>query len=162
MVSSSACPPSTIFRPVLPLAGCRGLHACRNPEGTSPGGHITGDHAARADQRIITDGNAWQDDRSRSNPDVAADADWAAKLQARGSPRRVARMIGRQDLHSRPDLRAVSDGDLHDIENHTVEVQKYAGAEANIEAVVAMEWRPDHGAVSDSGEAFHQQLAPLG
>src|SRR5438270_655770 len=144
------------FERYLRLGGCRGLHACRIAEGGSPGRHITGDHAAGADQRIIANGNARQDDRSRSDPNVAPDADRPAKLQAGGSPRRVARMVGRKDLHPRPDLRAVSDGDLHDIEDHAVEVQKHASTEANVEAEVAMEWRPDNGAVSDSGEAFDE------
>jgi len=123
----------------LPLAGCRGLHARRIAERSSPGRHVTGDHAARADQRIITDGNARQDDRSRSDPDVAPDPDRATKLQAGGSPHRVARMVGRQDLHARPDLRAVADGDLHDIEVHAVEIREHPSTEANVEAVVAMD-----------------------
>ena len=79
---------------VLRLAGCRGLHACRIAEGSNPGRHITGNHAAGADQRIITDRNARQDDRSCSDPDVAPDADRAAKLEAGGSLRLVAWMVG--------------------------------------------------------------------
>jgi hypothetical protein len=63
--------------------------------------------------RIVTNRNARQDDRSCSDPDVAPDADGAAKLQTGGSPRWVARMVARQDLHPRPDLRTVADGDLH-------------------------------------------------
>ena len=43
---------------------------------------------------------------------------------------RVARMVGRQDLHSRPDLRAIADRDLHDVEDHAVEVQEHASTEA--------------------------------
>src|SRR6516225_1859959 len=143
-------------------AGCRGIRACRIAKGSSPGRHITSDHAACADQRIITDGHARQDDGACSDPGVAPNADRAAKLQPGGAPRRVAWMVGRQDLHPRPDLRAVADGDLHNIEDHAVEVQEHASTEANVETVVAMKWRPDHRAVSDFGEAFHQQLAPLG
>ncbi len=60
-------------------------------------------------------------------------------------------MIGRQDLHGGADLRAVADADRDDIEDHTVEVEKDAGAEADVEAVVAVKRRPDHRTVADRG-----------
>src|SRR5207237_6192227 len=117
------------------LGGDRGPHTRRIAECGSPRRHIAGDHAACSDYRIITDGNARQDDRSRSDPDVASDADRAAKLQSGGASRRVARMIGSQDLHPRPDLRTVADGDLHYIEDYAVKVQENASTEPNVEAV---------------------------
>jgi hypothetical protein len=52
-------------------------------------------------------------------------------------------------------LRAVADRDLRNLEYHAIKVQERASTEADFEAIVAMEWRPDRGAVSDSGEAFH-------
>ena len=71
-------------------------------------------------------------------------------------------MVGREDLHSRPDLGTIADRYLDDIEDHAVEVQENARAEADVEAVVAVERRPDHGTISNEREAFHQQFAPVG
>jgi hypothetical protein len=83
------------------------------------------------------DHHARQDDRPGTDPDITSDADRTAKLQA-GSPfHRVTWMVGRQDLHSRPDLGTVADRYLDDVEDHAVEVQENARAEADIEAVVA-------------------------
>jgi hypothetical protein len=50
-----------------------------------------------------------------SSPDGAPDVDWATKLQPRGPPGRIARVIGREDLNSRADLHFVADGDLYDV-----------------------------------------------
>jgi hypothetical protein len=41
-------------------------------------------------------------------------------------------------------------------EDRAVEIQEYASTEANDEVVIPMEWRPDKGAIFDSGEAFDQ------
>ena len=65
---------------------------------------------------------------------------------------RVARVVGREYLHRRPDLRAVADRDLHHVEDHAVEVQEHA--RADVEAVVTVERRPDHPAVPNRREAF--------
>ena len=44
----------------------------------------------------------------------------------------------------------------HDIQNDAVEVEEHVGAEADIEAVVAVERRADDRTLSYRGEAFGQ------
>ena len=100
------------------------------------------------------DGHAGQDDRPRPDPDVAPDTDWAPKFDTGSSQRRVARMVGREDLHPRPDLSEITNGDLDHVRDHAVEVQKHAHAQADVEALVAVKRWPDHRALPDGGEAF--------
>lgn len=97
-------------------------HACWVAKSSSPGGYITGDCATGADQRGVANRDARQDDRPAPDPDVAPNADWTAEFKARGPRRRVPWVVGRKDLYPRVDLRAVADRDLHDIEDHAVEV----------------------------------------
>jgi hypothetical protein len=66
------------------------------------------------------------------------------------------------NLRGRANLRSIAYGDGDDIEDHAVEVEKDPSAERDIEAVIAMKRRPDHGTLADKGEAFHQQLPPFG
>ena len=65
-------------------------------------------------------------------------------------------MISRQDLRGRSDQRLVADADRETVEDHAIDVQKDAGPEADVEAVIAMERRPSFSAFSDGGEAFQQ------
>lgn len=51
-------------------------------------------------------------------------------------------VVGRENLYSWPDLGAGADCDFHHIQDHAVEVQEYARAEADVEAVVAVERGP--------------------
>jgi hypothetical protein len=95
--------------------GCLGSHARRVAEGGGASRHVAGNHTTGAYQGIVTDGHARQDDRAAPYPDVAPDVDWATKLQPRGPPGRIARVIGREDLNSRADLHFVADGDLYDV-----------------------------------------------
>jgi hypothetical protein len=88
-------------------------------------------------------------------------ADAAVELQTSDAQGRVARMIGREDLHRGTDLRSIADADCNDIEDHAVEVEKDPGAEADIEAVVAMKRWPDRGTLANKGEAFNQKFAPF-
>ena len=90
------------------------MHARRVAEGSSPSRYVTGNHAARTDQRIITYTER-KDDRATADPDIPADTDGAAEFKTDGSYRRVARMIGREDLHRGANLCAVADADCDDI-----------------------------------------------
>ena len=59
---------------------------------------------------------------------------------------RIARVIGRQDLHARPDLRPRTDCDPHHVEDDAAEVQEYAVTDCDIVPIVTVERRPDrHG-----------------
>jgi len=60
-------------------------------------------------------------------------------------------MVGREDLHARPDLSAVAD---RDSTTSRITQLKFRKAPAPVEAVVAVERRPDHRAVPDGREAF--------
>jgi hypothetical protein len=70
-------------------------------------------------------------------------------------------MVGGVDLHGWSDLGAGADLDGDDVEDDAVEVEKDVLPQANVVAVVAEEWRPDDGAVSDRGEQLAQKLPPL-
>src|SRR6185369_7247235 len=89
-------------------------------------------HAAGADQRAVADRDAGQEDGAAADPDVAADSHRAAELQAGFSRIGVARVVGRVDLHGGPDLGAVADDDLDDVENDAIEVEEDAVAEADV------------------------------
>ena len=69
----------------------------------------------------------------------------------------IARMVGGQDLHARSDLGLGADGHRHDVEDHAIEVQEGAIAETDVEAVVAVERRPDRRAPACEGQALGQQ-----
>jgi len=64
-------------------------------------------------------------------------------------------MIGRVYLDSRPDLRSGADGHRNDVKNDAVEVEEHVRPDPDVVAEIAMERRPDHGAVSH----FKQQFA---
>src|SRR3546814_9849037 len=65
-------------------------------------------------------------------------------------------MIGGQDLHARADLSLVTDGDRDDVQDHAVEVEEDMRAEADVEAVVAVERRADDASLADGGEALER------
>jgi hypothetical protein len=139
-----------------------GSHPCRIAKGYSTGRNVAGDHATRTDQRIVADAHTRQDDGAAADPDITANANGTAKLQSGGPPRRIAWMISRKDLDGRTDLRFVADADRDDVEDHAIEVQENTGAETDVEAIIAMKWWPDHGPLTDRGEAFQQQLSAFG
>src|SRR5215469_9510591 len=99
------------------------LDARRIAEGPNASGHVTSDHTTRADQGVVADRHARQDNRATADPHVMPDTDRTTKLQPGGSCRRVAWVIGCEDLNPWPDLRFITNDDLHDIEDHAVEVQ---------------------------------------
>lgn len=77
--------------------------------------HIAGDDAARPDNGMIPDRDARQDDGATTDPDIAADGNGAAKFQHFLAQRRVAWVVGCQDLHARTDLRSIANPDRHHI-----------------------------------------------
>src|ERR1700733_6074084 len=74
-----------------------------------------------------------------SGRNVARDHAARPELQARRSPFDIARMVGREYLYSRLNLRSVANGNLHHVEDNAVEVQEYIRAKTDIESVVAVE-----------------------
>lgn len=116
---------------------------------------------ARPDHGPVADGDAGQDDGAATDPDVGADPHRAAEFETAGPCCGVARMVGRVDLDRGSDLGALADRDLNDIQDHAIEVQEHAIAEANIVAEVAKERRADHGAGTDMSQTFAEQCVPF-
>jgi hypothetical protein len=77
--------------------------ACRN---------VFGDHAASTNDRIITEGNAWNNDGAAPSSDVASDSNRTAELETGLSFSRISRMVCRQHLNIGPNLGVVADGDF--------------------------------------------------
>ena len=125
-------------------------------------GHVTCYDAPAADDGVIPDGDARQDEGAAPDLDVAANADRAAKLKHRSTLRRVARMIRGENLHTRPDLGQVADGHLDDVKNDATEIEEYALAKSYIVAVVTLEWRADVRTFADLGEQLRKHLVSLG
>src|SRR3546814_10055467 len=123
--------------------------------------HVPRDHTARSDDGIVADTHPRQDEGAAADPDVAPDIDRAAELEPGRPLREAARMIGGQDLHARADLSLVTDGDRDDVQDHAVEVEEDMRAEADVEAVVAVERRADDAYVADGGEALEEELKPF-
>ena len=133
-----------------------GSQARRIAEGSNASRNVASDHTTRADQRIVANSHARQDNCAASDPDATPDADRATKFQPAGPLSRIAWVIGGEDLNPWPDLRLVTNSDLYDIEDHAVEVQEHTRTETNIEAVVAVKRWPNHSALADCTEAFQQ------
>ncbi len=115
--------------------------------------HVAGDDRPGADNSLIPDRHAGQNDRSAADPDIPADAHGTPKLQPGAAPCGIAWMIGGINLNGRPDLRAIADGDVRDVKDHTVEVQESARADANVEPVIAEKWGPDNGTGANEAES---------
>src|SRR5918998_1516049 len=131
------------------------------PRGISGDGRARGDvsrhHAARADDGVVANGDAGQEDRAAADPDVAADPDGPAALEALAPERGIAGMVGGEHLHGRPDLAAVTDRDLDHIEEDAAEAHEHAASEADVGAVVAMEGRPDDNILADGAKELAQE-----
>ena len=54
---------------------------------------------------------------SAANPDISADVNWASEFQSRLTRRGIARMVGRKDLNTRPNLGLVANADLDNIQD---------------------------------------------
>src|SRR5262245_17670420 len=122
-----------------------------------PRGNVPGHHAAGADHRAVADGDAGQDDRTAADPDIAADAHGTAKLEP-GTPRvGITRMVRSINLHGGADLGTIADRHLDDVKDDAIEVEEDAVAEADVVAIVAMKWRPDHGIDADMSKTLAQQ-----
>ena len=75
--------------------------------------------------------------------------------------RGIARVVGRVDLHRGADLRAVADLHAHHVEDHAVEIEEHAAAQMHVEAVVAMEGRPDLAAFARGAQSLGEQGVAL-
>ena len=109
---------------------------------------LGGDDGAGTNQRIVANSHAGQEKGAAANPNIAADPDGATELESAGAERRVAGVIGGEDLHAGADLCHVADQDVHDIEHDAAEVHEDAAANPDVEAIVAMERRPDERALT--------------
>jgi hypothetical protein len=81
--------------------------------------------------------------------------DRTPEFETRGSHGCIARMVGGEDLNPWPDLAVVANRDLDDIQGDAVEIKEYACAQADIEALIAMERRSDNCTSPDNPEAFY-------
>ena len=78
--------------------------ACRIPDYGSTGRDVTRYDAACANDGIIANGDARQNDGLRSYPHVFPDVDGLAHFQARRAIRGVTRVIGGDNLDGRANL----------------------------------------------------------
>src|ERR1700730_10515110 len=123
--------------------------------------HIAGNNRAGPDHCIIADGHSRKDDGPAAYPNVLSDRYGTAELGTRLSDRRIARMIGGVYLNSRSDLRSGANGNRDDIKNDAVEVEKNVRPDADVVAKIAMERRPDHGALSHFSQQFAKDRPPF-
>jgi hypothetical protein len=118
------------------------LYSARLSERENTSGNVAGDDAAGADGRIVTDGDAGHDQRTRSKPNLIADADgrrprpkW--RLSGRRRPVgsdaivRAQRMERREQLHSRPEQSVRPDVNLRRIEEDASDCMMVVGTESN-------------------------------
>lgn len=105
------------------------LCPCRN---------ISRDDAASAHDRMIANRHARENDCSTANPGVAANADRSSELQPDLPLLGIMWMIGRIDLHSRPNCSSFANRDLCHVKDDAVEIDVNMGSEPDVEAVVAV------------------------
>lgn len=105
---------------------------------------VARDYAARANDRMIANGHAREDDRATANPYVLSNADRSPELQPRLPLLGVIRMIGGIDLHSRPNCGPIADRHLCHVEDDAVEVHIGVGSDTDVEAVIAVKGRTDN------------------
>lgn len=156
-IATGALPPTGGHRSRLP----RGPRPCWIANHGLSSGHIARDHASCPHHGFVTNRHARQDERSAPNPDISADVDRASEFQSSLARCRIARMVGGQDLNSRPNLGPVANADLDNIQDDAVEVQENSGAKGDVEPVVAVERRSYAGPVTDAREALAQQRTTL-
>src|ERR1700742_1789426 len=125
-------------------------------------GNVTGDHAAGTNHRPIADGNAGQDDRVASDPDVAADPHLAPELEPLAAGLGIPRVVGGIDLHRWSDLGAFTDGYLDHVKNDAVEIEENAVAQTNVVAVVAEKGWTDHRVLADMSKSLAEQRMAIG
>src|SRR5581483_9208800 len=100
-------------------------------------GHVARDDAAGADDRIVANRDARQDDGSAADPDVVADSHRLPVLQPLAADGRIARMIRRVDLDAWSDLAQRADLDAGHVEQDAVVVEERAAARVDVESIVA-------------------------
>jgi len=72
--------------------------------------------------------------------------------------RRTHSLIRGEYLHTGADLGPVTDGHRDHIQDHAIEIEEHALAQADIEAVIAMERRPNIHVFANRGQALDKQL----
>src|SRR5690606_620946 len=102
--------------------------------------NIARHHAAGANDGAGANMHASQDQGATTHPDVRPDRDWFSVFLA-PAQRRIERMQRRKDLHAWPKQRVIANANLAHVENGAIEVEKYACAQVDIGAVVAVERR---------------------
>src|SRR5690625_918688 len=100
-----------------------------------------GDNTSRSDHRTRADGYARTKNRAAANPNVIANRNRFCKFETSPPDFRIKRMGRRVDLHGRTKKHVIPNFDLHDIENHAVEIEINLFAERNIGPVIAKKRR---------------------
>ena len=124
-------------------------------------GNIACNYAARADDRIVTDRDTRQAQRTTAYPDISAKGDRSAELEHPATLHRIARMIGREYLLARTNLRARTDPHWHYIEDRASKIEECALTQMDVVAIVAVERRPDRRTEPGVFQPFHQQRMAL-
>jgi len=123
--------------------------------------NVARDHTPCADNCVVANRHARKYQRSTANPYISADANWASKLQSGLTRCRVARMVGRKNLNTRPNLGLVANADLDNIQDDAVVVQESSSAQGDVESVVAVERRSHTSSVTDGRKALAHQGTTL-
>ena len=139
----------------------------QDPAGVAGGDHtrgnVPGNDAARADDRIVPNGNAWGNDYPAAQPDVILDRDRFGCLNfmqgAVFAGVQVAlpcqqRVSGSKEENARADKNIVAEADLCTIQKNSVEVDKAAAANVGVAAVIELDRWQDAAALADAAEQF--------
>jgi hypothetical protein len=139
------------------------LDRSNDPAGISDREHVVRetprDNASSTYDRARSDGNAWEDDRSGTDPHIGPDGNWSAILLL--TPKcGIERMKRSQDLDPRTELAVIADKDLADVKNRAIEVEVDSFAKFDVRTEIAEEgWLEPRG-VAALAEELQEQLSP--
>src|SRR5690606_1357252 len=105
---------------------------------------IMGHNSARADDGSVANGDARQNDRPATDPDVIADGNGLAPFHSGRTALAVARPILGQQLYSGPELAAGANADFADIHEKTAVIDKAIRPEMDVFSVIDVEGRADY------------------
>lgn len=99
------------------------------------------DHAADADRAAISNGEAWQDGGTGTDPDIVANRDRASVLHALIAALGIHRMIGSIQANIGSNEHVIADIDPCPIEDGQVGINMHVVAKMQVEAVFSMKRR---------------------